>query len=124
MAQTWLFRHGGKSHLQATETLNEGHLRFALMGELQAQNRPAFFALAASIIRSEIFDAMRLAHAEKSGADLLTLLNNKIADETGAENANFLALEQAMNQLEQFDQITTHKYSFLLERLFVLGLTR
>ena len=103
MAQTWLFRHGGNTHLQATEILNEGYLRFVQMGELQAQNRPTFFALAANIIRSVIFDAVRRAHADKRGADLLTSLNTEIADEIGSENADFLALEQALKQLEQFD---------------------
>ena len=103
IAQSWLFRHGGNTHLQATEILNEGYLRFVQMAELQAQNRPTFFALAAHIIRSVIFDAVRRAHAEKRGADLLTSLNTQIADEIGSGNANFLALEQALSQLEQLE---------------------
>ena len=99
MAQTWLFRHGGNTQLQATEILNEGYLRFVQIGELQAHNRPMFFALAANVIRSVIFDAVRRAHADKRGADLLTSLNTEIADGMGTENANFLALEQALKQL-------------------------
>lgn len=103
LAHTWLYRHGGHTHLQATEILSEGYLRFIQTGELRLQDRASFFALASSIIRSVIFDTVRRAHAEKRGGDQLTALNTEISESVGAVDVNFLALEQALVRLEALE---------------------
>jgi RNA polymerase sigma factor (TIGR02999 family) len=103
LAHTWLYRHGGNTHLQATEILSEGYLRFIHTGELRLQDRASFFALASSIIRSVIFDTVRRACAEKRGGDQLTALNTEIGDSIGAEDVSFLALEQALLRLETLE---------------------
>lgn len=103
LARTWLYRHGGSTHLQATEILSEGYLRFIQTGDLRLQDRASFFALASSIIRSVIFDTVRRACAEKRGGDQLTALNTEISDSIGAEDLSFLALEQALLRLETLD---------------------
>ncbi|TAG48587.1 MAG: sigma-70 family RNA polymerase sigma factor [Betaproteobacteria bacterium] len=103
LAHTWLYRHGGTTHLQATEILSEGYLRFIQTGDLRLQDRASFFALASSIIRSVIFDTVRRAHAEKRGSGQLTALDTLIADSVGADDVSFLALEQALLRLEALD---------------------
>lgn len=108
LAHTWLYRYGGSTHLQATEILSEGYLRFIQTGDLRLQDRAAFFSLASSIIRSVIFDTVRRAHAEKRGSSQLTALNTEISESIGAEDVNFLALEQALVRLEALEPRLAH----------------
>lgn len=104
LAMNWLRRHGGYEHLQTTDVLNEGYLRFVLAPEMRARDRASFFAFASSIIRSVVFDTVRRAKAEKRGGDVwITTLDTTIAESIGPANSEFLALEQAILQLEAVD---------------------
>ena len=104
LAQSRLFRHGGDAHLAATEILSEGYMRFVNMGEMLAQDRASFFALASNIMRSVIFDTVRKAQTEKRGGDCdITVLSTAISERVGIEDSRFLDVEHAMQQLDAID---------------------
>jgi RNA polymerase sigma factor (TIGR02999 family) len=104
LAMNWLYRHGGADHLQTTEVLNEGYLRFLQTPEVRAHDRASFFAFASSIIRSVVFDAVRRTTADKRGGNLwITSLNTTLCETVGNPDSEFLELEQAITQLEVVD---------------------
>lgn len=104
LAMNWLYRHGGADHLQTTEVLNEGYLRFLQTPEMRAHDRASFFAFASSIIRSVVFDTVRRAKAEKRGGNAwITSLDTTLNETIGNPDSEFLELEQAISQLEVVD---------------------
>ena len=104
LAMNWLYRHGGADHLQTTEVLNEGYLRFLQTPEMRAHDRASFFAFASSIIRSVVFDTVRRAKADKRGGNAwITSLDTTLNETIGNPDSEFLELEQAISQLEVVD---------------------
>lgn len=104
LAMNWLYRHGGADHLQTTEVLNEGYLRFLQTPEMRAHDRASFFAFASSIIRSVVFDTVRRAKADKRGGNAwITSLDTTLNETIGNPDSEFLELEQAIAQLEVVD---------------------
>jgi RNA polymerase sigma factor (TIGR02999 family) len=70
LARSRLF-HGGRSTLMDTTALvHESYLRFARQGALRSDERRAFFAYAAQVMRSVIVDAVRERQAQRRGGDL------------------------------------------------------
>lgn len=104
LAMNWLHRHGGHDHMQTTDVLNEGYLRFMQSPDMHARDRASFFAYASRIIRSVVFDTVRRAKAEKRGGEIwITSLNTALGETLAHVGSEFLELEQAIAQLEQVD---------------------
>ena len=59
--------------LGTTALVHEAYLRFLKLGELQVQDRRAFFAYSSKVMRSVIIDAVRERQAERRGGDLTEL---------------------------------------------------
>jgi RNA polymerase sigma factor (TIGR02999 family) len=96
-------RDGGRNTvLDTTCLVHESYLRFVNAGELRAEDRRAFFAYAAQVMRSVIVNSVRDRIAEKRGGSLrpLTLsagLSGTIAD--GEET--ILKVHEAVEDLEK-----------------------
>lgn len=97
-------RDGGRNTLMDTTCLvHESYLRFVRSGDLQAQDRRAFFAYAAQVMRSVIVNAARDRIAQKRGGDaqvlrLTTAIAAQIADDG---EGHILRVHEALEALEK-----------------------
>lgn len=88
--------------LQPTSLVHEAYLRLANQRNSSIENRAYFFAIAARIMRQVLVDHARRRKAAKRG-------NVKVALEMAAnlpheQGADLLALNRALDTLENFDQ--------------------
>lgn len=70
LARSRLYKGGRVTDLGTTALVHETFLRFTRGGELRATDRRAFFAYAASVMRSVIVDTVRERLALRRGGDL------------------------------------------------------
>jgi len=96
-------RSGGRNTLLDTAALvHESYLRFLSAGSLRAEDRHAFFAYAAQVMRSVIVDCARerLAERRGGGAEHLTL-NWEQLENLPAGEEEILRVHEALEVLAQ-----------------------
>jgi len=99
-------RRGDTPTLTPTALVHEAFLRLQ-DSTIDWRDRAHFFALAALHMRNVLVDYARAQHADKRGGHLLQVtLTGAIAQDTQAEHADVLLLDQALRRLEAEDART------------------
>jgi RNA polymerase sigma factor (TIGR02999 family) len=103
MAQGRLRNGGRNTVLDTTALVHESYLRLLHARELRAEDRRAFFAYAAQVMRSIIVDSVRERLSHKRGSDMqpITLPTQIAADAANAET--ILHVHEALEVLERAD---------------------
>ncbi|WP_280155074.1 ECF-type sigma factor [Piscinibacter sp. XHJ-5] len=94
-------RDGGRNtFLDTTALVHESYLRFIRTSELRVDDRRAFFAYAARVMRSVIVDTVRERQALRRGGDLQRCtLDTSVADEMPSGEDDVIKLHEALEQL-------------------------
>jgi RNA polymerase sigma factor (TIGR02999 family) len=113
-------RHEHPGHtLQATGLVNEAYLRLSKIRRIELTDRRHFYAFAAQMMRMILIDYARQANAMKRPASAVRVpLNEEIAW-IDASNVDMLALDAALDRLEQIDE----RKARVIELRFFLGCT-
>jgi RNA polymerase sigma-70 factor (ECF subfamily) len=115
LAHEW--RH---DRLQTTVLVNEAYVRIFGQREVDWQNRGHFFAIAAQIMRRIVVDHARRQLREKHGGGAVALeLNEAIPNPEPVDAIDALALDRALQKLEQLDP----EQGRIVELRFFAGLT-
>lgn len=98
---------GGSNAVQTTELLHEAYIKMVDQNFDSWQNRNQFFAVAARIIRRTIIDHIRHNSRSKRGGDAVKIdldtFDHVAATPDKASNIDWLALDQALEELGQID---------------------
>jgi RNA polymerase sigma factor (TIGR02999 family) len=88
--------------LQATALVNEAYMRLVDYKGMQWQNRAHFFAVSAQVMRRILVDHARRRNLKRGGGVQHVSLEDTAV--VGADRAaDFIALDDAMKELEKFD---------------------
>ncbi len=102
LAQARLRDGGRNTVLDTTCLVHESYLRFVNAGELRAEDRRAFFAYAAQVMRSVIVNSVRDRIAEKRGGSLRPLaLSTKLSGTIADGEETILKVHEALEDLEK-----------------------
>jgi RNA polymerase sigma factor (TIGR02999 family) len=96
-------REHGERTIQATALVNEAYLRLIDVRSVSWHDRAHFFAMCARIMRRILIENARERLAAKRGGDALRVTFDE-ALPVATRNADFLALEEALNGLASFDE--------------------
>jgi RNA polymerase sigma factor (TIGR02999 family) len=105
--------------LQTTALVNEAYLRLIDWKNVQWQNRAHFFGLAAQIMRHILVDFARAQRREKRGGGALRVSLSAAADIAQEQSADLVALDDALQMLEQLDP----RQARVVELRFFAGLS-
>jgi RNA polymerase sigma factor (TIGR02999 family) len=96
-------RDGGRSAtLDTTALVHESYLRFVRIGELRANDRKAFFAYAAQVMRSVIVSGARARLTKKRGGQRKSMrLTTQIAVDLPNDEQTILKVHEALEELQQ-----------------------
>ena len=97
-------RHEPLDHtLQPTALVHEAYMRLIDQRNVQWRNRAHFYGVAAQIMRRILVDHARAHRAEKRGAgwERVPLIEDELP--AGADAADLLALDEALERLAAFD---------------------
>jgi RNA polymerase sigma-70 factor, ECF subfamily len=100
LAASFLNREHAVS-IQTTELVHEAYFKLTDQKEVDWENRGQFFAIAAQAMRRILIDAARQRKSLKHGAQKVSLDNALTV--SAEQNQNLLALDTALNELEEFD---------------------
>ncbi len=115
LAHEW--RH---DRLQTTVLVNEAYVKLFGQRDVDWQNRGHFFAIAAQIMRRIIVDHARRQLREKHGGGAVSVeLNEAIPTSEPVDAIDALALDRALQKLEQLDP----EQGRIVELRFFAGLT-
>jgi len=117
LAHEW--RH---NRLQTTAVVSEAYVKLFGQSEVDWQNRGHFFAIAAQAMRRILVDHARRGLREKHGAGVIHLeldAARSTATSTAADAVDALALDRALQKLEQLDA----EQARIVELRFFGGLT-
>jgi len=98
--------HGGgrNTGLDTTALVHESYLRLVQAGELQFEDRRAFFGYASRVMRSVIVDSARARLAERRGGDLQRMtLSTDLAQDLARNDEAIVQVHEALQELEQAD---------------------
>lgn len=116
LASSFLRREQGVS-IQTTELVHEAYFKLTAQRTVDWANRGQFFAIAAQAMRRLLIDAARQRKSLKHGVDKVALDD---APTLAIDiDANLLALDQALSELESFDPDQCR----LVELRYFAGLT-
>jgi RNA polymerase sigma factor (TIGR02999 family) len=119
LARYYLRQERSDHTLQSTALVHEAYVRLAGQNPPEWQSRAHFFGVAARLMRQILVDHARANHAAKRGGNSLTLsLNEAVAGSKGKE-LDILALDDALNNLAQFNPQQSH----IVELRFFSGLS-
>jgi RNA polymerase sigma factor (TIGR02999 family) len=105
--------------LQATALINEAYIRLVDWKNIQWADRAHFFGMAANMMRRVLVDHARRRDRVKRGGEAMQVSLLEAAHVPAPERADVLALDQALQQLEQFDP----RKSRIVEMRFFGGLS-
>ena len=118
LAHHYLQGERSEHTLQTTALVNEAYLRLAKQGPFQTQNREHLVAVSARLMRQILVDYARSHRAAKRGPDCKVELDEDL-EQPEYRGADVLALDDALNQLAQFDR----QQSLIVELRFFGGMT-
>jgi RNA polymerase sigma factor (TIGR02999 family) len=119
IAHAYMRREEGDRLLQTTALVNEAYLRLVDAARINWQNRSHFYGICARLMRRILVEQARAEHALKRGGGHAPLnLDESWMIGRGREK-DLLALEDALNDLERFDERKTR----IVELRFYGGLT-
>jgi len=100
LARSRLRDSGRNTVLETTSLVHESYMRFVRAGELQFDDRRAFFAYAARVMRSVIVDSARARLAERRGGNQPTLtLSTKLVEGLDGGEQSILKIDEALEVL-------------------------
>lgn len=94
---------GGQQTLCTTALVHEAFLRLAAQENVGFEDRAHFLGYCAQVMRSIVVDQARRQQAEKRGGNLTRVQFGDEHQNAGAGPEQVMALEQALDQLEQID---------------------
>jgi len=118
IAHSYLRRERADHTLQATALVHEAYLRLCGQKPFQAEDRSHFVGIAARLMRQILVDYARSHRAAKRGNDC-TIELDAAAVIPQSRDADFLALDDALGDLERIDE----QQSRIVELRFFGGLT-
>jgi len=102
LARSRLYHGGRGTDLGTTALVYETFLRFVRGGELRATERRAFFAYAASVMRSVIVDTVRERLAQRRGGELQrTTLDTEFVDLLPSGEDEVMQVHEALQALAE-----------------------
>jgi RNA polymerase sigma factor (TIGR02999 family) len=105
--------------LQATALINEAYMRLVDWKDIQWADRAHFFGMAANMMRRVLVDHARRRDRIKRGGEAILVSLVEAAQVVAPERADVLALDEALQRLEQFDR----RKSQIVEMRFFGGLS-
>jgi RNA polymerase sigma-70 factor, ECF subfamily len=105
--------------LQATALVNEAYLRLVDWKNVQWADRAHFFAMAANVMRRVLVDYARSRGRAKRGDNAIHVSFAEALNKAAPESADVLAVDDALQQLEQVDP----RKSKIVELRFFGGLS-
>lgn len=94
---------GGQPTLCTTALVHEAFLRLAAQENVGFEDRAHFLGYCAQVMRSIVVDQARRQQAEKRGGNLTRVQFGDEYENGGAGPEQVMALEQALDQLEEVD---------------------
>jgi len=104
LAHAYMRREQPGHVLQTTALVHEAYLRLVDAQTLKWQNRAHFYGIAAKLMRQILVEIARAEHSQKRGGGIAPVSLEETAVLSKAPDSNLLALDEALNDLEQFDQ--------------------
>ena len=104
LARSFLARERGGHTLQPTALVNEAYLRLVDQTRVNWQNRAHFYGIASSMMRRVLIDHARAHATEKRGGAAIHLSLEDIQVPLEQRAASFVALDEALERLAQFDE--------------------
>ena len=102
LARRYMRRERSGHSLQTTALVNEAYMRLVDYRRMQWQNRAHFFAVAAQLMRRILVEHAR-RHNLKRGGGVQHVSLEEVAALGGDEDADLMALDDAMNVLARID---------------------
>ena len=119
LARAYLRRERPNHTLQPTALVHEAYLRLIDQSQVNWKNRSHFFGIAARLMRQILINHAEAHHAAKRGGSNERLTLGAIERLAGKEEVGFLALNEALQNLERIDP----PQSQIVELRFFGGLT-
>jgi RNA polymerase sigma factor (TIGR02999 family) len=122
LASRQLAREWRQGRLQTTAVVNEAYVKLFDQRDVDWQNRGHFFAIAAQVMRRILVDHARRELREKRGGGAVHVALEDaaaVASDSPVDVVDTLALNQALERLEQIDQVQAR----VVELRFFGGLT-
>ena len=116
LAASFLQREHAVS-LQTTELVHEAYFKLTGQRTVDWENRGQFFAIAAQAMRRLLIDSARQRRSLKRSGEKISL--DEAPTIPFEDDQNLLELDQALSELEQFDE----QQSRLIELRYFAGLT-
>lgn len=106
LARQSLSREATVSQLDAHGLVHEAYLKLQARGDLAFENRRAFFAYAARVMRSVILDTLRSRVTVKRGGEQQAVTLDTSIEDTKGHGADLLAVDSALKALASLDART------------------
>jgi RNA polymerase sigma factor (TIGR02999 family) len=104
LAHNYMRRERPDHVLQTTALINEAYLRFSEVKGLEWRDRNQFVAISACLMRRVLVEFARSRDAQKRGGGQPQLtLNEELLADSGNENYDLLALDEALTDLAELD---------------------
>jgi RNA polymerase sigma factor (TIGR02999 family) len=103
LAQLHLRRERTGHTLQTTALVNEAYLRLINWKDVEWESRTQFFGVAAGLMRRVLVDHARRRRYQKRGGAALRVSLTEAEGQGSPREADFVALNDALEALEQFD---------------------
>jgi RNA polymerase sigma-70 factor (ECF subfamily) len=105
VASRYLRKERSDHTLQPTALVNEAYLKLVDISNVDWQDRAHFFAVASQVMRRILVDHARARMSEKRAGDRQKVtLNPELVDTGSNKDTDLLALDDALNQLSEFDE--------------------
>ena len=109
LAASYLRRERPGHTLQPTAIVNEAYIRLMPQRRVQWENRAHFFGIAARMMRRVLVDhARRKAASKRDGFDGPRVPLSRVADPSGGQDVDVLALHDALSALAALDERQAH----------------
>src|SRR5215470_13908282 len=102
-AEHYMRRENSANTLQATALIHEVYLRLVEVPGITWQNRSHFFAVCAKMMRRILVDLARARSAKKRGSGSPDQLFDEALFLPDTPSYDLLALEEALNRLDELD---------------------
>jgi RNA polymerase sigma factor (TIGR02999 family) len=103
IARRYMRNERADHSLQPTALVNEAYLRLTGYHRIEWQDRAHFFAVSAQVMRRILVEHAR-RHNQKRGAGLHHVSFEENAVAGGMRSSDLVALDDALNELERFDE--------------------
>jgi RNA polymerase sigma factor (TIGR02999 family) len=119
IASRLLQNESGKHTVQTTDLVHEAYLRLVDEAYLSWENRVHFFAVAARAMRQFLIAYTKKQKALKRGGAQVNVTFDESAISSEQKSLQVLALDEALSQLEQYDE----RLGRIVELRYFAGLT-